>query len=102
MRAAKQSRREAVRGQTALVEAVIALLFRHDPIGINFESNTDEYEAEAKTIVIGLTEANSVDDLHRLVYEVFVQWFDAATAGPYERYGDIATDIWDLRTKLHF
>jgi hypothetical protein len=32
------------------VSTIEALLFRLDPIGINFEDNTDEYRAEAETI----------------------------------------------------
>ncbi len=29
-----------------LYDSVAELLFRRDPIGINFENNTDEYESE--------------------------------------------------------
>ena len=35
----------------SLFDSITALLFRHDPIGINFEDNTDEYEPEARTIL---------------------------------------------------
>jgi hypothetical protein len=34
-----------------LFTEVSAILFRHDPIGINFEGNTDEYDPEAGTIL---------------------------------------------------
>jgi len=37
----------------ALFAAITAVLFRHDPIGINFEINTDEYDPEAGTILHG-------------------------------------------------
>lgn len=34
-----------------LFDSMAALLFRHDPIGINFDGeNTDEYEPEVETI----------------------------------------------------
>jgi hypothetical protein len=34
-----------------LFDAVAALLFRSDPVGINFESNPGEYQTEAGTIL---------------------------------------------------
>jgi len=36
--------------------------YRHDPIGINFEVNTDEYESEAGTILPKLRSCRSADD----------------------------------------
>jgi len=71
------------------------LLFRHDPIGINFETNTDEYEPEARTIVPRLHEAADEQDVLRIVHEEFVHWF-GETAGPGERYRQIASEIWQL------
>ena len=73
-----------------------ALLFQHDPIGINFGSNTDEYRGEAETIVSRLPEATSEHDLTGIVHEEFVRWFDLETAGPLERYQSIASAIWRL------
>jgi hypothetical protein len=34
-----------------LFDQTSAILFRHDPIGINFEDNTGEYDPEAGTIL---------------------------------------------------
>jgi hypothetical protein len=61
--------------------------FYDDPIGLNFETNTDEYRPEAQSIVIRLPEATSRDEVRRIVHEEFVRWFDPQTAGPVERYG---------------
>jgi hypothetical protein len=97
--AARVDRESALVGQEALVSQVEALLFRHDPIGINFEDNTDEYRAEAQTIVIRMPEASSVEDLRAIVHQEFVRWFDAQIAGPPERYSTIAAEIWALRTE---
>lgn len=80
-------------GREALVAELEAMLFRHDPIGINFEENTDEYRAEAETIAIRLPEAHDEVDLLRIVHEEFVRWFDD-TAGDIERYREIAQEIW--------
>lgn len=78
------------------VEAEIEeLLFRHDPVGIGFEDNTDEYRPEAETITRRLPEAASEQDVHRIVHEEFVRWF-AVSAGSAERYDVIAREIWRL------
>ena len=73
-----------------------ALLYRHDPIGINFEDNTDEYEPEAETILPRLRNCHSADDVLQVVHAEFVRWFDPATAGPPEHYKKIAGDVWQL------
>jgi hypothetical protein len=79
-----------------LFDEISALLFHHDPIGINFERNTGEYEAEVGTILPRLRHCQSADDVSKTVYEEFVRWFDRTTAGPPERYRGIALEIWQL------
>jgi len=78
-----------------LFDEVAALLFRHDPVGINCEDNTDEYEPEVGTILPRLRSCHSPDDVCRMVHQEFVRWFDADTAGPEERFARIAAEIWD-------
>ena len=77
-----------------LVDEVEALLYRHDPVGIGFGDNPDEYRPEAESIVARLPRARSVDDVVTLVHGEFVRWFDADTAGPADRYEVIARDVW--------
>lgn len=79
-----------------LFGAVSALLFRHDPIGINFEGNADEYDSETGTILPRLKDCRSVQDVQTVVHEEFVRWFDRQTAGPPESYSDISAEIWKL------
>lgn len=79
-----------------MFDKVAALLFRLDPIGINFDDNQDEYEPETGTILPRLKACKSVDDALNVVDEEFVRWFDAGTAGPRERYELIASEIWQL------
>ena len=79
-----------------LFNATAALLFRHDPAGINFDENTNEYEPEAGTILPRLHNCHTVDDVARVVHEEFVRWFDSVTAGPKENYKEIASEIWQL------
>lgn len=94
--AAKARRMEATADARELVDAVSQVLFRADPVGINFETNTDEYVAEAETIVIALPKATSPHDVQALTHECFVKWFDPELAGPPVRYKDAAEEIWDL------
>jgi hypothetical protein len=79
-----------------LFDATAALLFRHDPIGIDYETNTDEYEPEAGTILPRLGDCRSEADVTRVVHEEFVRWFSAEDVGPLERYEQIGTEIWQL------
>jgi hypothetical protein len=96
LRVAKQHRIAETATTRDLVDAVSEALFRADPIGINFDTNTDEYDAEAETIVIALPSAAGPEEVKTLTHAAFVQWFGAATAGPIERYGSVADDIWHL------
>jgi hypothetical protein len=77
-----------------LVGDLEALLYRHDPIGIAFGDNPDEYSAEAGTIAPRLPDVDTVDDVRRIVHDEFVRWFDEDTAGPASRYQAIAEEIW--------
>jgi hypothetical protein len=80
----------------ALFDAVSALLYRADPVGINFEVNLDEYAYETGTILPRLKTCNSAEDALRVIHEEFVRWFEADTAGPRERYRQIADEVWGL------
>jgi len=90
----REERRRLKAQYADLFQSVSALLFRHDPIGINFEENTDEYEPEVGTILPRLETCHSAEDVLRVVHEEFVRWFDAGTAGSLERYREIAAEIW--------
>jgi hypothetical protein len=92
----RAAREQALLGQADLVNRVEVLLFHDDPIGINFESNTDEYRGEAQTIVLRLPEARSAEDVAAIVHRTFVEWFDPQLAGPVDRYRSIASVIWGL------
>jgi hypothetical protein len=80
----------------ALFDDVAAIFLRHDPIGINFDDNTDEYEPEARTILPRLRTCHSPEDVLTVVHEEFQRWFDPDTAGAREKYSDIANDVWAL------
>jgi sulfatase maturation enzyme AslB (radical SAM superfamily) len=82
-----------------LFDRVSELLFRIDPVGINFEVNTDEYESETGTILPRLKYCSTVEEARRMIHEEFVRWFDRETAGPESHYSEIAQEIWELWKK---
>ena len=91
-----EERRQLKAKYRDLFDSTAELLFRHDPVGINFEVNPDEYQAEAGSILPRLHGCQSADDVCRVVHVEFVRWFDTATAGPPDRYMEIASEIWQL------
>jgi hypothetical protein len=91
-----QERRLLKKQYGEVFDSVAALLFRVDPVGINFEENPDEYHPEVGTILPRLSACESSDDVLRVVHEEFIRWFGAPTAGPREHYQEIALGIWGL------
>ena len=84
-----------------LRSAIEDLLFRTDPIGINFGDNTGEYSSEARTILERLPSAHSEEDGVRNVHEEFVRWFDESIAGNPERYLSVAAETWQLLQQVN-
>ena len=77
-----------------LYDVVAEILFRHDPVGINFETNTYEYEPEVDTILPRLRDCRSVEDVTEVVQQEFVYWFGEEIAGPKEGFREAAEEIW--------
>ncbi|HMS87788.1 MAG TPA: hypothetical protein PKE56_05060 [Acidimicrobiales bacterium] len=94
--AAAERRKAHLVGQEHIVAYLEELLFRHDPIGLNFEDNTDEYLAEAESICLRRHEARTPEDLQHIMREEFVHWFDERLAGPADRYRPIAEEAWQI------
>jgi hypothetical protein len=96
------TQRDAIKREYGTLFASISdALFEADPIGINFDDNTDEYEPEAGTIIPRLGSAKSAEDVQAIVYEEFCGWFDPKTAGPREKYASVSAKIWDLWCAFH-
>jgi hypothetical protein len=90
-----EERRKLKAEYNGIFEEVSALIFQNDPIGINFETNDDEYEPEVGTILPRLRSCRSVEEVQSVVYEEFVYWFGPTSAGSHERYSEIAAEIWE-------
>ena len=95
-RAENRRRRSELRRRfKGLYEEVTRILFEEDPIRINFETNTDEYEPEAGTILPRLRGCATAEDVRMLVHTEFVHWFGSEIAGPAEKYTSAAKRIWE-------
>lgn len=77
-----------------LYDNILAVLFHHDPMNINFEFNTDEYDPEVSTILPRLHTCTCASDVHKVVDEEFDRWF--SNSGSSKEYTAIASDIWIL------
>lgn len=92
----REERRRMKNEYSGLYEKVEALLFRHDPIGINFEENTDEYELETSLLRPRLRACRSAADVTRMVHKVFEECFGYIEARAESLYEPIGAEIWAL------
>lgn len=90
----RENRRRLKAKYGKLFDAVSEILFRFDPAGINFETNTDEYEPEVGTILPRLKKCDSVGEVRKVIHQEFLRWFDPETAGSEETYEVMAQEIW--------
>ena len=73
---------------------VVKILLKHDPMGIDYEVNPDEYEPEAGTLIPRLIDCSSYIDARKIIHEEFVRWFYDDT-GTETEYTGVAKEIWD-------
>jgi hypothetical protein len=53
------------------------IINKHDPIGlISNGAPDDEYEPEVKTIIVQLDNKKTEQQIHDLVYQEFIRWFE--------------------------
>ena len=86
----------------SLYSDVESIFFKHDPMGINFIDNTDEYDPEVDTILPRLKDTKSSSDVSRIVREEFSKWFDQKDAEKIaqSKYDAIASEIWKAWIKF--
>ena len=79
--------------------AVSKAMFDLDPVGINFTENTDEYDAEAGTVIPRLAVCRSTEDVAQVLLEEFRIWFGIETTRDLATYRALAADIWLLKER---
>ena len=92
---ANQMESELKKNQPELFQAVSQVMFKHDLMEINYETNTDEYDSEAGTVIPRLKDCRSVNDVGDVLFEEFSRWFNKS-AGKRHQYNELANDIWLL------
>src|SRR5215510_15311929 len=71
-----------------------------DPVQlIAASAPTDEYGPEVASILSRLHETRSVEDVQRMVHEVFVRWFGPDIAGQESDYTVLSKSIWAWSTQ---
>ena len=97
-RDALRARRVALKeAHRVIFEALAALFFEIDPVGINYDENTDEYEPEVGTVLPRLAGAKSLVDVNTILTEEFDHWFGRPNYNE-ERLADLAVRTWALWT----
>ena len=89
----RDARRMARRRYERLLSDFSAIMFRHDPVGINFDVNTDEYDQEAERILLRLRELTTEVELLVVVCNVFRELFGAISGTP-EQYEAMTHELW--------
>lgn len=94
----REERERLKKTHSACFNDLSRLMFKHDPIGLNFVDNADEYEPEVGTVLLRLQNCASVHDVVIVLHEEFCRWFGPETAGTLERYEKLATAIWSAES----
>jgi hypothetical protein len=96
IRTATRRRRELLVGHEDLIAAIEQLLFRDDPVGINFGTNKDEYRPEAESIALRLVTdgTSSQSTLREMILDEFALWFGALADCDAATYDCIAEELW--------
>ncbi len=91
---ARQQHRVLQKEYGSFYRAVSDILFRHDPIDLDSKRNTGEYEPEVDALLSRIQEAEHLNMLHELLFEVFRTDFGAENCGDRQRYEAAASEIW--------
>ena len=93
---ARQQHRVLQKEYGSFYRAVSDILFRHDPIDLDGKRNTGEYNPEIDALLSRIQEAEDLDALHDLLFEVFRADFGAENCGGRQRYEAAASEIWKV------
>jgi len=89
----REARKQACRQYDKLRTDFSAIMFRHDPVGINYDVNPDEYDLEAERIVPQLRTLATEKELLYVVRNVVREMFGSISGTP-EQYEAMTHDLW--------
>lgn len=90
----RQQHRSLQKEYGSFYRAVSDIIFRHNPIDLDGKHNTGEYDPEIDALLSRIREAEDLDTLHELLFEVFRTDFGEDNCGDRQRYGAAASEIW--------
>ena len=91
---ARQQHRILQKEYGSFYRAVSDSLFRHNPMDLDGKRNTGEYDPEIDALLSRIQEAEHLNGLLDLLFEVFRTDFGEENCGDRERYALAASEIW--------
>ena len=70
------------------------ILFRHNPMELDGNRNTGQYDPEVDLLLSRIREAEDLNTLGALLFEVFLTDFGEENCGSRERFDVAAAEIW--------
>jgi len=70
------------------------ILFRYNPMELDGNHNTGDYDTEIDVLLSRIGEAEHLTALQELLWEIFQTDFGAEICGSRERYDGAASEIW--------
>jgi hypothetical protein len=88
------ARQQQLEAQTKLLDQVILILRKYNPLGLDMAAQPEDYRPEANSIAARIrAEGESLEGVRRVVHEEFVSWRGADRAGAIDDYTEIARDV---------
>ena len=84
--------------EKSIQDKISAILFKHDPVNLDFVDNTDEYDSEARMILEQIHIASDVDELEKIIIKIFITMFndDRIVDRSKADWKKTAEEIWDV------
>ena len=90
----RQQHRMLQKEYGSFYRAVSDILFRHNPMELDGKHNTGDYNPEVDVLLSRIREAEDLNTLLQLLFEVFMTDFGEENCGKRERYEVAASEIW--------
>jgi hypothetical protein len=90
----RQQHRRLQKEYGIFYRAVSDILFRHNVMDLDGKHNTGDYDREVDLLLLRIGEAENLETLQGILYQVFVNAFGEESCGARDRYHGAAVEIW--------
>ena len=90
----RQQHRMLQKEYGSFYSTVSDILFRHNPMELDGKHNTGDYNPEVDVLLSRIPEAEDLNALQQLLFEVFRTDFGEENCGSRERYDVAGSEIW--------